>query len=211
MAFQPVPDSASIVIEGEMADGVTWVQSYNLQNAGGVVVDQTQADLIAANYNTSLIGNDVDDLLSTTWHALSLTFTDLSTEFGAQYTADLTGCDGLATGNPLPNGAAALISWRTNTRSRNARGRTYFGGFTEADSLGNGLSATLVSNLQDWASQWINDLESYADNMVVVSRYEGVDPVTHKPIPRAEGLTFPITTALVHPSWKSQRRRNLKS
>jgi len=133
----------------------------------------------------------------------SVVVTDESVVTGAQFTATTFGTGaGTATTGLLPYQTAALISWSTDIRGRSFRGRTYLGGFCEDFSDGRDVSGTLLTALGLFRDDVVGD-----GDFAVISRFSGVDPDTHLPIPRAEGLVTPITSGVVHPLWRTQRRR----
>jgi hypothetical protein len=118
---------------------------------------------------------------------------------------------GTAGGNPQPNNVTLSIEWRTGFTGRSFRGRTYHIGL--ADS-GLGSDAQEVTSI--YAANILAVYEALlttvgttsSQQMVVLSRYHGVDPVTKRPIPRAAGVATPITNCvLADPFIDSQRRR----
>lgn len=219
MAFQRVPNTTAVAFKGVIADGVPWVTTLYLRGATAPTWTQAVADdfmdLCSPAWGSGGIGPE----LSTTFELQEMQVTDLDSEDGEQFTSTSSPVTGEDSGNPLPNGTAALVSWTTNTRSRNARGRSFLPGFTEGASLGNGLTSATVTDVEAWATLLLSTFSASTNDMVVVSRYKGVYTAEDapspdkigKPIPRAEAVTYPITSFSVHPSWKSQRRRNLKT
>lgn len=198
MAFIPVPNCASIVVPytigaitmenvfGYRIDGP--LDATDVENAGAA---------LAAAYNHLLPAQ------GTTLEYQDMVMTDEQTETGAQllYTG-MTGTNGTDSSNLLPYQTAGLISWSTDTRGRSYRGRTYLGGFCEAASDGRDVNPTLVGYFDDFAGELIDE-----GNFVVISRFSGVDPDTHKPIPRDEGVISLITGHTSHPLWRTQRGR----
>jgi len=147
---------------------------------------------------TELLGG-----LSDSWDGVSCVVTDLTTATSPQFTATtFTPLAGTDSTNDLPWQTAALVSWTTGTRGRSYRGRTYLGGFCEDQSDGRDIGATLIAAIEDWRDIILAD-----GNFGVISRYSGVDPDTHLPIPRDEGIISTFTDGTVHPLWRTQRRR----
>jgi hypothetical protein len=89
----------------------------------------------------------------------------------------------------------------------------YLSFFRELDvDGGQGIIVTAsLTALQTAMNQFLSDVQAIGgtsdEQMVVVSRYKGVD-AAGKPIPRAEGLVTPITSLLVASSIATQRDRN---
>jgi hypothetical protein len=52
-------------------------------------------------------------------------------------------------------------------------------------------------------------LEPAGATWVVISRFSGVDPITHRPIPRSEGITTPIDNAAFTDNKSDSQRRRL--
>jgi len=198
MPFVAVPDTYEVVIEGHR-------DAIIIQNVFGWgspdTLDQAKADTIgtifAAAYG-ELLGATSDS-----FHWDTCTVTDIATETGAQFIAttfdDLVGT---SSANPLPYQTAGLVSWKTNTRGRSYRGRTYLGLFTEAFSDGRTVASGLVDAMDDFAT----DLITPAEGISVISRYF-VDPDTHVLTPRDPGFSTRVTDHVSHPLWRTQRRR----
>lgn len=118
---------------------------------------------------------------------------------------------GVATGNPLPNNVTLSIEWRTGFTGRSFRGRTYHVGITDAALAPDkqGVTPTYAGAIITAYEALLTTVgTTSAQQMVVLSRFHGVDPVTKKPIPRAAGIATPITNCiLADPFVDSQRRR----
>lgn len=198
MPFIPIPGGYSVVVQYH-------VGSIIFQNVFGyadnAALTQTKTDLIGGVLATAyghLLGAQ-----KTTVAYDSCTVTDESVVTGAQFLAGtFNPGPGTDTGELLPYQTAALVSWATGTRGRSFRGRTYLAGFCEDFSSGRDVSGTLITAITAFKNAILAD-----GGFAVLSRYSGVDPTTHQPIPRSSGLATPFTSATVHPLWRTQRRR----
>lgn len=140
---------------------------------------------------------------------INIKMTDLTTATsgGMDYGTDLPE-SGTVNDEIAPLNVAPCISIRTASRGRSNRGRNYISGL----GVGSIANNTIVGTAMTALVAAYNGLFSVAtDNgcvPVVVSRYSGVDPVTHDPIPRAEGVTTPVTGySFTDNVVDSQRRR----
>lgn len=108
----------------------------------------------------------------------------------------------------LPNNVSLVTSFRTDSRGRSFRGRNYFVGLCEdqvdENTVDPGVLTALVAAYNDLLPGGALTRGVWS----VVSRFSGVDPVTHDPIPRAAAVVTPITTVvIVDDTIDSQRRR----
>lgn len=107
---------------------------------------------------------------------------------------------GLGTGDNLPRQVSGVITLKTNTAQRRARGRKYIGFPAESDNDANGRpQAAYVTRLQT--------LANLMDDSVVVAGALG--SATFVPIvwSRKFAASFDITSCLAREKWGTQRRR----
>lgn len=120
---------------------------------------------------------------------------------------------GTKLGEPSVPQCTALIQKVTSLTGKSRRGRMYLSFLPEADVVGSTGSLTEPANvsLQTAFDQFLSDIQAIGggqnEQMVVVSRYKGVD-AAGKPIPRTTGLVTPITRLVVARSIATQRDRN---
>lgn len=120
--------------------------------------------------------------------------TDLSSTSGGIWVETPTGIVG-ATQQLATAGAAALIQWNGQTRSRNSRGRLYLGPLrenqveTDGRTLATGVATTLTNAITGFRA----DLAALGFNLHVLSR--------------ATNTMFPVTLMRVAPIIATQRRR----
>jgi len=194
--FQAAENAVQATVSGGMANGASWANVFNIILAPSVPLTQAIADAVGDDLNTFY--DAINGHLTTDWNALSCVVTDLRVEGGPQYTADsgfpLVGGD---SGAPLPNTVALVVTWRTATRGRSFRGRTYLGGWGEAASSGNSPGATPLDAVRTAATDLISNL---GGTLGVLSRHHNGDL-------RSEAIITEITAAEVGAVWDTMRSR----
>jgi len=200
MPFQPVEDGLGITINADMGS-IPFVNVFGLVFTG--TLTQGIADTIADSFVTAY--DEIAPVLNNTWALQSIVVTDLREEEGAQFT--VVGAPSLVVGekavDALPFQTAALVTWYTAVRGRSFRGRTYLGGFCEDGSSGRSIAGAVQTALEGFAAQI-----TLSGEVGIISRFHGVDE-DGVAIPRNPAIITPITSALVHPNWRTQRRRAL--
>jgi hypothetical protein len=206
MAFIPVPETAEVRMQFTQANQKV-ENVYHVRRQGA----WTQEDL------TSLANIFGQWWLSAAsppvTHELVLTqvvATDIS-QAGGMSVLGTTGlpAPGDQGAGGYPNNVTLAIKWGTGLAGRSFRGRTYHLGLPLGQVLPDGTVSPAHLEL---IRAGYDALRTALDNatigveFVVVSRYSGVD-VNHKPIPRAEGITTPISGVSVENVTDSQRRR----
>jgi hypothetical protein len=109
----------------------------------------------------------------------------------------------------LPMNVSLTISFRTGLRGRSFRGRNYIVGLVEGQttSANEVVSATSAAFV-DAYNLLLDFGQDIGASWVVVSRFSGVDS-NGDPIPRAAGVTTPITSVLVVDNIVDSQRRRL--
>jgi len=199
--FQPVEDGLGVVINGAIG-AIPFVNVFGWTYTG--VYSDTTGNAIAALVNSWYI-DDLMPVITNQFAIESIVVTDLRTETGGQtvYTTDLASGD--STDQPLPFQTCGLISWGTGIRGRSYRGRTYIGGFVEPGSNGRTIGGAEID-----AMEAFRDHVAGEGDVSVISRFHGVDD-DGVPIKRDPAILTPITSGVVHPNWRTQRRRALAS
>ena len=114
---------------------------------------------------------------------------------------------GGAGANIEPGNVTMSISFRTALRGRSFRGRNYALGLTEDQVVGNDFVPGLTTLWQAAYQLLIAVAADAGWTWVIASRFSGVD-ADHHPIPRAAGVTTPVTAVVVvDNNVDSQRRR----
>lgn len=115
---------------------------------------------------------------------------------------------GALTDEALPNNVTVCVSFRTAQRGRSFRGRNYFAGITGVNVSHNTILETFAANLTDAYEAVGSAVSGSGWTWVVASRFSGVNPSTGAPIPRATGITNPVTgVVIVDTTVDSMRRR----
>lgn len=109
----------------------------------------------------------------------------------------------------LPNNDTYTISFKTGLTGRSFRGRNYVPGLTIDSVVSNNVTATFRAGVLSFYNTLKAQGEANGLTMVVVSRYSGVNPVTGDPIPRAIGISTPITTFTTFDTVVDSQRRRL--
>jgi hypothetical protein len=200
--FQAVEDALGVVINGHVGS-IPFVNTFGLIFTGTFddTIGEGIGDFFSNLWADNLVGALVDE-----YSVSSIVVTDLREETGGQYVYLTTGTmTGESAAQALPFQTAAMITWSTAIRGRSYRGRSYFGGFPEDLSSGRALDAALITSLEGFVSDALA-----TPGLGVISRFHGKDG-DGKPIRREPGIITPITGGLVHPNWRTQRRRALAS
>lgn len=205
MAFIPVPDVALVEFR-MLLDSQKVENTLYFQKSTGW--DATSLDLAGVDLKewwTDSYAPLVSDLVT----LREVVLTDLETDTGAQATFAGAGAAGSQIGGSAPSNVSFAVSFRTALRGRAFRGRNYIVG----------VPLPQLSDINHVESSWANDVvdayfglislaAGFDAQWVAVSRFSGVDPDTHAPIPRTEGIATPITSVITTDlTLDSQRRR----
>lgn len=106
----------------------------------------------------------------------------------------------------LPGNVAVAIKFLTGLTGRSFRGRNYIAGWPEPHVAGNSLDSTHVPTWVGAFEALASYLVGLAANHVVVSLFSGVDS-SGNPIPRATGVTTPVTNYDLDTDVDSMRKR----
>jgi hypothetical protein len=128
--------------------------------------------------------------------------TDLTTQFGLQVTNDIVPpIVGGQTGQAGPNNVTLAVSWRSDVRGRNFRGRTFHIGMEEDQYSGNSAVAATLTNLLSMYGFLLTAVNAVTgQHLVVLSRRLGGNP-------RPAGVGTNITHISINHVMDSQRRR----
>jgi hypothetical protein len=183
----------------------------------GVPQDTIQIDTFLTGIGTAW-GAQIAPLCQAGVTLTALTYTDLSSTVGVQYTATLpTPIPGTRTGTAMPTSVAMALSWRVPNRYRGGHGRIYVPAGVTADVASgrtwSGAFNTLASNN---AATFRTTLEGMSVgtvqmNLIVLSYFFG----SHKtpedphpaPVPRGTPLAMRVLSARVRTRVDTQRRR----
>lgn len=205
MVFVPVPNTVEAEIrvtsQGQKCENTLW---FEFAAAPGVV-DLTDLGADLLSWWTTYIAPNTSSVVQ----LREILLRDMSSPTALQHvTVPLTALFGSNTPNIMPGNVTMSISFRTALRGRSFRGRNYAIGITEDQCAGNSFVAGLTAT---WAAAYaplLDPANVSGSNWVIASRFSGVDPTTKKPIPRATGVTTPVTAVnVVDDNVDAMRRR----
>jgi hypothetical protein len=150
---------------------------------------------IAANF-ASIFQPLLAPLFGVAVQFIDVVANDLGDEFGESGSFTYpSNTQGTSTGEQLPANVAIASTWRTKFRGRAYRGRNFWGGFTEAATNGDLLTAAFQAALTSVINVWL----SYRGPTTA-----GIQPVVAS---RVKQKLNPITAAVLTYVIDSQRRR----
>lgn len=197
-AFPPVPNVLKIVISGTYDElgAYQWANVFHWVYGGGIptLADVSNfADLFYGSYSSFFTAS-----MPASQSMQNAQVTDLSSDTGAQADSP-TVTPGTATGAKLPGNACMLISKTINRRYRGGHPRSYMPIGTETNLLdqANWNDDFVTSSLTQYLA-FVDDLVGETAGAIAlgaectVSYYDGVDPVTKKPIRRDVPVVYDI-------------------
>jgi hypothetical protein len=136
--------------------------------------------------------------------------TDMGSPTGPQVSiAAPIGTVGDQSGPQLPNNNTLTVSFRTANRGRSFRGRNYVVGLVRDNVLDNNVVIGYANQVQTVYEQLLPTGTILTDGTwVIASRFSGVDG-DGKPIPRAVGVTTPVTSVVIVDGIVDSQRRRL--
>lgn len=133
---------------------------------------------------------------------------DLSASPGPEVTG-FGGAGGTMVGTPLPANVSLAIKFNSGTSGRGRSGRVYAIGLAKEKQTADRYDLTETTALNTAWAGLLTAINAVTNTqMVILSRYHGVDPTTHKPVKRAAGVCIPIlSVGATDNVLDSQRRR----
>jgi len=204
MPFVPVPDTIEVdvnyILDGQVVQNTMYFESPTGWDASSI-----SAWLVEMR---DLISSDLLPFLSSALELLELVgkLLDAASSISATVTppSPVSGSDINAA---MPNHVSYTISFRTGLSGRSFRGRNYVPGLTAGSVSGNVIDSTTRTGILDFYNTLLALATTEGYQMVVVSRYSGVDS-NGDPIPRVTGVTTPILSfGTADLTVDSQRRR----
>jgi hypothetical protein len=199
------------------------VTVLHAQKSGGLVITQALANTVGAAIKaawTSRFGT----LCPSGATLVRVGLRDLTTANQTEFLDTGGGVGGTAVAESLPAQVAACVTLRTAESGKSARGRAYFGGFTETENLAGGvMSGAVASAIVSFMTDVQAALTASTMTLAVLSRpaYAYVitktwtfpaggteDEVIGRGTART-GRILPVTTIQSrNTAWETQRRRN---
>jgi hypothetical protein len=178
-----------VVAGGALPGGEQWRNVLHYQIGD---LDEDARDTLSEN--VAVAYNSLAAIMSAGWHLDTVSITDLETTEQTEHGYEVVG---VAAGDNLPNEVCLVVSWRTGSGARTARGRNYLSGFTTAaqvgaDDIPSGATAETVEAALEWATA-IHDAPEAEGTLVVFSRKLETSRI--------------VLSAYVDNAWDTQRRR----
>jgi len=168
----------------------------------------TRSDL-AGSFKTALVKNTSGGLLfqmSTRCSCSEVDVVDVVPGTGATVFSGFSSVAGIEASDELPPQSAAVISWRTATKGRSFRGRSYYPGLCEFHQANGTLTNTCHTNLVTIVTQMLAVYGPGGSDthwqFVVISR-------RHLGAPRTPPIGTAVVSGLVDTIVRSQRRRQV--
>jgi hypothetical protein len=197
MAFQPVPNTCSFVVEyGNTAK--QWTNTFYATHSSW----NTTLQLQIANAILLDLGDELMPEICDAYYLRKVTSYDLRSEDGPVVVSTATQVQGSKTDPSMAVNACMVVTLRTGARGRSGRGRHYVSGFTEAQGGGAAFVLQALADAVEAAYTSVHNLlDGLGVDLVVVQRYsEGVKLAT--------AVTRSITQFEVRNlEYGSQRRR----
>jgi len=204
MPFVPVPDTIEVdvnyLLDAQIVQNTMYFHSDTGWDAASISAWLTEMK--------DLISSDLMPFLSSALELFELVGKLLDAASSISATVSLsTPVSGSDINSMLPNNATYTISFRTGLSGRSFRGRNYVPGLTSGSVSQNVIDSTTRTGILDFYTTLAALAVSEGYEMVVVSRYSGVD-VNGDPIPRVTGVATPIVSfGTADFTVDSQRRR----
>lgn len=206
MPFVPVPNTCLVefrmTLDAQQVENTLWFEFAGAPTPAGMLA-------MAAELQ-SWWETEYADLTSTATQLREVVVTDMTTISGPQVSSvPAVAAFGTQSSPPLPSNASLTVSFRTALRGRSFRGRNYLVGLVEDANTGNNITPGFVVSVIDAYSLLLPAGGAVTSaEWVVASRFSGVDG-DGVPIPRATGVTTPITSVVVVDNIIDSQRRRL--
>lgn len=205
MAFQPVPDVVHVAVRAHYNGGGDIINNiYVVQETFGPWPDGEITTMLGL-----LRGHWQDNICLRLHNSYTVGFykaTDLSVEFGE--TAELTMTAGGQTGGVGLTPQNCILARLATTGSGAPRlGHLFFSPQAASAMDGNNWTAGTITAWQTSLDNFFTAMSNDSYPCVVVSRYDGVNTETGRPIPREEGIYKLVGNVTPRAAVASQRDR----
>jgi hypothetical protein len=147
-----VPNAVQVRLLG-LVGGQLAVNVLHAQKSGGLVITQTLTNTVGAAIKsawTSRFGT----LVTASGALVRVGLKDLTAANQTEFLDTGASVGGTAVGDTLPGQVAACVTLRTANSGKSARGRAYFGGFSETENVAGAVmsaavAAAIVAFMQD--------------------------------------------------------------
>jgi hypothetical protein len=191
MVFVPVANVAAVQIVGEIDSQETVNDLYFVSTAPPI--SQASLQTLVSTLGAWVIAQ-LAPQLNESWSADFVRGRDLTSQFSFIASSALGGAVGGITGEPAPNNVTTNITFGTSLAGRNNHGSNRVPALTNSNINVNTIDAGWQNAVATAYSLLIAPSVTLPGGWtwVVVSRFSGTDPVTHKPIPRTAGVFHEI-------------------
>lgn len=207
----PVPNVIKAVVAGATSFLKNWETIFHWVYHG-VAPTSGQLRTLAGDILAAFGDNFLPLMPPSTMLVKAIT-TDLSTVMMPSMEAD-NPLPGTSTADKLPANCALLYNWDVGMRYQGGHPRNYIYAGTDENLLNESeWNPAFITTAQSAMSDFADAIDGLTlggttlDNMVMVSYYQGKDPITGKPARRAVPLVLDYLEFSVNPLVGSQRRR----
>lgn len=169
------------------------------------------ADLTGLNSDLFLWWTDnYSGLVTSQVELREIVSTDLTTATSGQAIRSGSGELGTDGFSAVPSNVALTVAFKTGSRGRSFRGRNYISGIASTElATQNSFESSYLTSVQTAYELLLTGTVDASLTWVVLSRFSGVDPTTHEPIPRVAAVATPITTVTFADNVVDSMRRRL--
>lgn len=167
-----IPSTWEVRLDGSFVNR-PWTIVLHVMS-GVLTLTQSFTDTISNTIQGALTAaGGFTEKASNQWNWATTTVTDIRTAGAPQFVKNVDQ-DGATALVPLPPDAAAVVTWRTDLRSRRGRGRSYFNGLTVGWLTGGRIDAAFRTALELSADKMFADLDTAGVPLGVTSRVDAV-------------------------------------
>lgn len=191
MVFVPAANVAAIQIVGSI-DGQETVNDLTFVSTAPPISQVTLQALVHSI--VQWVVTSLSPQLNESWSGNVVRGRDLTTQFSFIATEPLSPIVGGQTGEPAPNNVTSNITFGTSLAGRNNHGSNRIPALTNSLISTNTIDTTWQDAVATAYAEFIAPSTTLPGGWtwVVLSRFSGTDPVTHKPIPRTAGVFHEI-------------------
>lgn len=199
MPFVPIPFTCELEVrylwDGQKVENTLYFETTEPNNAAGLEV------LCQEIYGWAV--GSMLPLMAQTVELVEVFGRELSVQNGYVASWSQSGTNtGAVTGGSVTNNTALCISFRTGLAGKSYRGRNYVIGTPKSSVTANVVSAAFRDNVESAYNRLPAVVGPYNWVWVVASRY-------HNNAPRTEGVTTPVTRAVITDLVVDSQRRRL--
>lgn len=209
--MEVIPNSCEMKIVYSIS-GLTMINKVGAQGAASANVNQALADALDASVKAAFTSSGFAGLIKVGDSLQQITIRSRTSETAAEFLGGGAPVAGTAVaGETLPRGSSCVVTLKTAQAGKSYRGRVFLPPVieTQNDASGNQSTASQTTCLA-WVNAIRSSLSSNGLTMAVLSPSLPQRTTTAGTVlPAKPAFSTPVvTTAIRHPQWASQRRRN---